>query len=220
MKAISDGLFSYFLYQNKADAEKDYAVLTILPRNAEVPNNFEVKEAGTGPAFHASHIIGALNALHLKGYSNMEKELNVLSDRYRSYTFSRRKHSNNMASGTTNIYIPASGREENNQIKQFALFGVNKVSGSRRILAPAEFSDDESRRSNPFNTATIHCGPQLNFVSSINAWREDNGFTTRESKYEDSFDRYVEPSIQGIKEKIYSRKIASENADQSWNRNG
>ena len=49
-----------------------------------------------------------------------------------------------MASGTTNIYIPAAGREENNQIKQFALFGVNKVSGSRRILAPAEFSDDES----------------------------------------------------------------------------
>ena len=115
MKAISDGLFSYFLNQNKADAEKDYAVLTILPRNTEVPNNFGVKEAGTGLEFRASHIIGALNALHLKGYSNMEKELTVISDHNRSYTFSRRKHSNNIASGTTNILIPAAVGEENNQ---------------------------------------------------------------------------------------------------------
>ena len=178
LKAISSGLFQYFLKQNHVDAEREFAIfrISIAGRAPDASPRLRctLKEVGKqGPERITGGIHCALNCLHLKGYTHYESQLKTTKD---TYTFSRRKHATT-DSEMTDVLIPndneTPAQERNDHIKQFALLitAENENGSARKILAPAEFNEDVSKRSNPLDTAVIRdSGP----------WLEDNEFVTCE----------------------------------------
>ena len=211
MKAISAGLFPYFLKQNDNNAEKEFATL----RAFKEPVVWKVNEVGKpGPERETAGFHCALNGLHLKGYTHHECQLKTVKD---TYTFSRRKHATMSSSGVTDIFIPNNdeneiGQERNGLVKQFAIDYVKEDDNEtdHLIFAPAEFHEDESIRSHPMNCATIRDpGPRL----------EDNGFVTREIAYEDIFRDHFKADLANgsdMKFSIFSRVIVNERGDESW----
>jgi len=216
MKAISSGLFQYFLTQNDVNAEKEFATIRYFKEavaGRDRPfNRYNLKEVGKpGPERKAADIHCALNCFHLKGYTHHESQLRTKE----SYTFSRRKHAiATMSSGATDIFIPNDNetsalQEGNNHVKQFAgVLRGREDDKIRAIGAPAEFHADESKRSNPLNTAFIN--------NPDPSWLEDNGFVNREDAYEEIFrDHYKAILSNDVKVSIFSRLI-KRNGDQSW----
>jgi len=216
MRAISAGLFPYFLEQNDNDAEKEFA--TVRVSKEDYPGldrpvlRFNLKEVGKpGPEQKSAGIHCALNCLHLKGYTHHESQLKTKE----SYSFSRRKHDITMSSGgVTDIFIPNDNgivvQERNGYIKQFAivLTAENEHRTTREIAAPAEFNEDESIRSNPLDTAAIN---------NTNLWLEDNEFVTRENEYEGIFrEHYKDFLADNKKVSIFSRVISKTRDDASW----
>lgn len=216
MKAISAGLFQYFLKQDDVNAEKDFAKFTIMYNSIEgVPRNFfSVKESGE-TLEQMSGLIGALNGLHQKGYTNYESQLHVSTDAKETFTSSRRKHSI-LRTDATDILIPDENErceEDKGKVKQFAMVMYkthdDMKGGQTTLIVPAEFNEDESERSNPFQATCI-------IETGTFTWLEDNGFTSREEEYEIIFQRYHQHAIN-IKDeacKILSRIVERDNGDQ------
>ena len=214
MKAISSGLFRYFLKQNNVDAEKEFATLRISKVAGRTPGapfrlRCTLKEVGKlGPEHLTSGLHCALNGLHLKGYTHHESQLKTKD----TYTYSRRKHDVATMSrgGVTDIFIPndneTSAQERN--VKQFACVLKDKHDTIQAIGAPSEFHQDESIRSNPLLNSNINePGP----------WLEDNGFVTREDAYEDIFREYIESSLSdNTTACMFSRVISKSRNDASW----
>ena len=143
-----------------------------------------------------------MNGLHHKGYTVHETQLDESTDVKDTFTFSRRRHSK-MSSDATDIFIhndeERNNHEENDKIKQYALYVLNRNNGSRRISAPAEFHEDESMRSNPFGYAKI---------TQCDKWLVNNGFVTREKDYEDLFQNYFNvANLSSVEWRIFSRRI-------------
>ena len=209
MKAISSGLFPYFLKPNEIDAEKEFATFRIKKSVPPGGGRYTLKEVGqSGPAHRTAGVHATLNGLHLKGYTHYESQLKTKD----TYTFSRRKHATT-DSEATDILIPndnASAQERNGHIKQFACVVKDKHDTIKGIVAPSEFDEDESRSSNPLNGAGIR-DPGL-------SWLEDNGFVTRENAYEDIFREHMKAALgnDNVKPSIFSRMIVNERGDESW----
>lgn len=226
MKAISSGLFPHFLKPNDA-AEKEFAIFRIskeapTPGTTMPRTTLKLKEVGKpGPEYEIGAVHGALNGLHLKGYTHYENKLRITKD---TYTFSRRKHEK-MGSGATDIFIPNNdeiGQERNGYVKQFAIAGAaeNEDRTARMIAAPAEFDEDESVRSDPLRIAVI--------MDPDPSWLEDNGFVNREDAYEDIFREHLSSMTNqalagaGIntavnaKLNIFSRLIKRNGGASSW----
>jgi len=216
MKAMSAGLFPLFLKQDDINAEKEFAILAItyrdiVARDRVGPLNrtrtWRVKEVGKPDAesqpYRTPSAPSALNGLHLKGYNVHETQLDESSDVKETFTFSRRKHSK-MSSNATEIFIPndeeRNNQEKNDKIKQYALYVLSKNNEDRRrIIAPAEFHEDESMRSNPFGYAKI---------TQCDKWLVNNGFMTREKDYEDLFQNYFNvANLSSVEWRIFSRRI-------------
>jgi len=215
LKAISSGLFPYFMKQDDVNAEKVLAAMTIFSPDDDFETfSISIHELGESDVEHgAACLIGALNGLHLKGYTVHETQLDT-SNRYEDIiTFSRRRHLF-MDSDATDIFIPSKdeiwNRTEHNSIKQFAMLLEETDSWNEITIAPAEFVQEGSReaKENPFNVAQFEGrGP----------WLKQNGFITREQGYEELFQGYIESLLshnfpRSRREafricRIYSRKI-------------
>ena len=223
MRAISSGLFQYFLKQNDVDAEKEFAMVRIISSEAPTPGAplrllYKLKEVGKSGTEHVIGAVhGALNGLHLKGYTHYENKLRTTKD---IYTFSKRKHET-MGSGATDIFIPNNdkrGQQRNNHVKQFAIVGTaeNENRAAKMIGAPAEFDEDESVRSDPLRIAVL--------MDPDPSWLEDNGFVTREDEYEDIFREHLSSfvvtatrdSSANAKLILFSRLIVNERGNESW----
>ena len=221
MKAITSGLFPHFLKPNDVDAEKEFATIRISKEASTTPGggpsmiSYIIKEVGKPSPGHSIngglHI--ALNGLHLNGYMHHENKLRTVRD---TYTFSRRKHATT-DSEATDILIPNDGvvgHERNGRVKQFAFDYVKEdveipgPSTFHSIHAPAEFCDDESKRSIPFlNVLIPNPGP----------WLEDNGFVTRENEYEGIFREHHKDFLaDNEKISIFTRMISKSRDDSSW----
>jgi len=183
MKAISSGLFQYFLKQNDVDAEKDYAVLSITDEG------YKLKEAGkSGPEHQTYGIYGALNGLHLKRYSYHESQLRTNE----TYTFSRRKHAT-MGSRATDIFIP-----NNNEI-----VGQERKSYVKQFVAVV---DHENENVAFRSIRYMHQNDAV--ITNPGSWLEDNGFVTREYGYERIFKEHFEKSLADKKISMFSRVIS------------
>jgi len=216
MKAVSSGLFPHFLKPNDINAEKEFATLRVA-RGAATPGDrrpiegYKLEEVGkSGPMHDTGGLVGALSGLHLKGYTHYERQLKTMKD---TYTFSRRKHAM-IDSEATDIFIPNNDeivdQERNNQVKQFAIVVVTAEAETlHTIFAPAEFHEDESRRSDPLNYADIRDpGP---------SWLENNGFVTHENEYEDIFRELFKANIgDDVKISIFSHVTSKRRDDASW----
>jgi len=217
MKAISSGLFKYFLKQNNIDAEKEFATVSCCKeahQDATPRLRCTLKEVGKpGQEHETAGLQGALNGLHLKGYTHYENQLKTMKE---TYTFSRRKHAI-MSSGATDIFVPNDEevvhQERSGYVKQFATVGTVEVENNMVMLifAPVEFHEDESRRSDPLDQTIIRDpGP----------WLEDNGFLTREDAYEDIFREHIkvleEDKAGEVKISIFSRVTSKVRDDEAW----
>ena len=202
MKAISAGLFPYFLKQDDINADKDYVILKNFDHedDPEPEGTVKIEEVGKeGPDLESSFNT-ALDWLHLKGYTYHEKQLDTCIISKETRTFSRRRHSA-LQSDAIDIFIPddsvKQNQEESGYVKQFALHVINRDTGNEGVSAPAEFREDESERSDPLIGA---------FITQFDNWLEKHGFMTREEEYEDLFRRYWEGNLEY---KIFSRMITS-----------
>ena len=215
MKAVSAGLFQYFLKQDDIYAEKDFAKFTIMYSSIEgVPRHFFVVKESGETLERISGPVGALNGLHQKGYTNYESQLHVSTDVKETFTSSRRKHSISRTDAT-DILIPDDNErceEDKRKIKQFAMVMYethdDMKGGQTTLILPAEFNEDESERSNPFQATCI-------IETGTFTWLEDNGFTSREEEYEIIFQRYLHDSGKAEVCKILSRMIERENGDNN-----
>ena len=209
MRAISAGLFQYFLKQNDIDAEKEFATLRIskeVVAGSDMPLvRYNLKEVGKpGPERSTCGHHCALNCLHLKGYKHYERQLKTKA----TYTFSRRKHIT-AGNGVTDIFIPNDDDvvdQRNGSVKQFASV-LKHEDMNEGIGAPAEFNEDESRRSNPFCSTCI--------IRDPGPWLEGNGFVTREDAYEDMFREHIEKA-EHLTVTLFSRVISKTRDEASW----
>jgi len=222
MKAISSGLFQYFLKQNDNNAEREFATLRLFKVAGTPTTPGErpsygwklMKEVGkSGPDRITVGLQCALNCLHLKGYTHYESQLKTKD----TYTFSRRKHVATVGSAVIDIFIPnddeALVQERNSHTKQFAtvIIDENENRTAKTICPPAEFHNDESKRSNPLEFIAIR-------IRNKRPWLEDNGFVTREDEYEDIFREHVRFMLADDKVKfsLFSRVISKRRDDASW----
>ncbi|KAL9187257.1 hypothetical protein ACHAXT_001360 [Thalassiosira profunda] len=188
--AISSGLFPLFLKRDDVHAEKEMAVLTIseLTHDNVQTQVITVDEAGqTGMEHGAMCLIGALNGMHLKGYTKREPQMDK-SNRYEEITvFSRRKHPTVPSGRATDIFIPGNDevneRREHCDVKQFAMLLEETDTWDENIIAPSEFSPHVDDQSDPFATCT--------FEGRSN-WMEIHGFIARETDYEIMFAPYAQ----------------------------
>ena len=214
--AISSGLFPLFLKRDDVHAEKEMAVLTVseLTHDNVQTQVITVDEAGqqTGMEHGAEYLIGALNGMHLRGYTKREPQMDK-SNRYEEITvFSRRKHPIVFSGRATDIFIPSDDevneRREHSTVKQFAMLLEETDTWEENIIAPSEFSPREDDKIDPFATCT--------FEGRSN-WLEIHGFITRETDYEIMFAPYAQSlSAQFYPEskkdsfrrcRMYSRRI-------------
>ena len=212
-KAISAGLFPHFVKQDDINADKDYAVLItsydpIGERAQIIIPTTSVKLVGEqAPEKKARGLAGALNGLHMKGYTFHEKQLDRFSNSRERFTFSRRRHFA-LRSEATGILVSNENNDDqrgSGYMKQFASYMMNGENGHDCVMVPVEFIEDESDpdRSNPFYGESIApCG----------TWLEDNGFIYREEEYEDLFHNYFNSSDCN---RIFSRMVVRDNWDQS-----
>ena len=219
-KAISSGLFPFFLKPNNISAEKDLAVFTIsTPIEYDInTHTYSVYEAGTDhQEEEAGGIIGALNGLYANGYTVHK----IQSDRANRFqmvmTFSRRRHSQlvQLASDSTSILTPSDEEEVHNRaesgyIKQFALLLEEKVNASEVTIGPD--IDNYSSTDNPSPYA-------ITILDGRGPWLEEHGFIEREEEYEELFAGYIKsllvhhfPEAEGHSNKhmmgrIFSRMV-------------
>jgi len=192
MKAISSGLFPYFLRPNDVDADKDYAVLSITDEG------YKLKEAGkSGPEHETYGIYGALNSLHLKRYTYHESQLRTNE----TYTFSRRKHATIDRSGATDIFIP-----NNNEI-----VGQERKSYVKQFVAVVDHENENVA----FRSIRYHRQNDA-VITNPGSWLEENGFVTREDEYERIFREHFEESLADKKISMFSRVISKSRDDASW----
>jgi len=213
MRAISSGLFQYFLKQNDIDEEKESATIRIS-KEVRTPGggprySYYLKEVGKpGSEHRTGGLHCALNCFHLKGYTHYERQLKTKD----TCTFSRRKHDiATMSSEATDVLIPndnkTSAQERNGHIIQFTCV-LKHEDMIKAILAPAEFNEVESYRSNPlYHTIIRDTGP----------WLEDNGFVTRADVLTDIFGDHVKALEEGkVKVCMFSRVMSKRRDDTSW----
>ena len=111
-KAISNGLFPFFLKQDDVNADKDYAVITVFLEDEVEPAVFVDKMNDTPiTSIDCGGIIGACNRLQAEGFTLPGRTLNVdaayTGDGLISYmSFSRRRHSAIRSGNATAIFIP------------------------------------------------------------------------------------------------------------------
>ena len=232
IRAISSGLFPYFLKPN-VDAKKDLAAMIIWRPDdndlrthtisiKEVKKQAEDDTNTSGNMELAGCLIGALNGLHLKGYTVHEHQLDK-SNRYEEImTYSRRRHHSRYYAGkqsdATDVFIPS--LEEEDQIcqndqytKQFAMLLEETDQWQEITLAPAALAPQGSGLSpedisDPFGVVRF---------DGRGSWLESNGFLTREEIYEGQFRGYIKSLLKFNFPKsrrdafrvcrIYSRKV-------------
>ena len=230
-KAISSGLYPYFLKRDDSNCEKDMAVMSVydfVPSEMFRPETIIITEAskdpiiveGRGdmlPSLYAGggNIIGALNWLHQNGYTTYEQQMSRAHDWGVQVTFSRRKH-NVMASNTVGILIPSEDEEQSNPVKQFALLIEDTIDDEYQLIVPAQFSEDPNVKEAEFGCKEIE--PHRDDEGRcVTGWLEKNGFITHEKTYDEVFSHCIEIIVQSyypeegkeeqLKGRLYSRNI-------------
>ena len=202
-KAISYGLFSFFLNQDNVNAEKDRAIMTVFGEQfGKVVSVNEIVDGTCGPSIVCGGIFGALNGLHATGYTSPGQNLkrNYTYNNRVFYSFSRRRHSAIRVGDATTILIPTEDeikKRRESSAKQFAVYTMNSEQATEWILAPAEFIrgdediiDEVNDISNPYAEALIthdqdpdeQNGDAPN--GGLYLWLERNKFTTAEKGHE------------------------------------
>jgi len=217
-KAISTGLFPYFLKRNEVDVDKDLASMEFSEQGPYISVTIADSNGGVtkSPAVEAGCLVGALNGLHLKGYTKRESQLETANACAYTMVFSCIRHSA-IASDARDIFIPAAHemkiQMEDSSTKQFAMLLENMQNADEVTIAPAEFSDDPQERENPFAVAIFRTRAPL---------LDNKCFDTREEGYEQLFKRYISETLDhylprrrgfGMRDetatqcRIFSRKI-------------
>jgi hypothetical protein len=203
LKAISNGLFPFFLKQDDVNADKDYAVITVdyeQPGEDEVFVDKIVSDASiTSIICGRGGIIGACNGLQADGFMSPGRTLNVDA----TYTgeelmsFSRRRHSSAILTGNaTAIFIPTHDEMDKrwaNSAKQFAVYVTNGIGNNVEdsvayIVAPAEFVgganetvNEVNNISNPYAEVIIRENLEEDGRDRLYYWLVKHNFTTPET---------------------------------------
>ncbi len=193
-KAISNGLFPFFLKQDDVNADKDYAVMTVYVEGGvfvdQIVNGTPSDGVSLGKYLG---IVGACNGLQADGFTSPGRTLNDDAE----YTgkvrmsFSRRRHSAIRTGNATAIFIPTHDEMDKrraNSAKQFAMCVTNAdEDSSAYIIAPAEFvsSANESVNevnnfSDPYSEATILENEEED-GDRFHHWLLTHNFTTPET---------------------------------------
>jgi len=229
-KAISTGLYPYFLKRDDSNCEKDMAVMTVTnfgTYNVFLPDTIQITEATKPPISiegrevispsldaGSGNIVGALNWLQLNGYTTHEQQLACYNDWGNQVTFSRRRH-NAMMSNTVGVLIPSESDQQPTPMKQFALFIEDTDEDTQKFIAPAEFSEDPNVREAEFGCKVIDPVRDDETGCLEKGWLERNGFITHEKTYDDIFPRCIKllvrtffPEDNGNQQgRLYSRNI-------------
>lgn len=132
----------------------------------------------------ANCLIGALNGLHLQGYTKHESQLETNNVCEYTKVFSRIRHSA-IASDARDIFIPTAHeikiQMRDSSTKQFAMLLEDQQYAEEITIAPAEFKDDPQERENPFAVAIFRSRASL---------LDSKCFDTREEGYEQLFKTY------------------------------
>jgi len=206
LRAISSGLYPYFLRPDDVNAEKDIAQLTLDPQGTlhklavqidevtKVPKP-PVEQCGDGS------IVEALNSLYARGYTMHEKQL--LSDRNQRgkiFSFSQRKHKTATSSLANDIFIlsedEAIHQQELNYTKQFALIIEDLViyDSYDVIVGPSEFKQlDPPPQEHRIRQIIDRDEPTCAILPNPDpGWLERNNFLKQEKEYEELFNDYIE----------------------------
>jgi hypothetical protein len=224
-KALSKGLFPFFLEQDDVNAEKDLAVMTVHTDDIQVVVR-EIKNGNLGPTIGCGDVFGALNGLHRNGYTSfgdpIERDLSF--NQRESISFYRRRHSTMRIGDATSIFIPPHDENEKrraNAAKQFAVYIMNEADHTAWIIAPAEFIrgadqevDEDNDISHPYSVATIE-------NEDFYFWLERHNFTIPEIGYlllgNKMFQKYINYLSRGLRVKceiqIYSRLSSVQNEE-------
>jgi len=203
-RAISTGLYPYFLKADDVYAEKDFAKLAVrgemtqqetfdvhtvsIDEVTKVPRP-PIERCGDGS------IIGALNLLHEKGYTYHEKQLSSSCELGKTFSFSQRKHNTAETSLANGIFIPSDDelmhRQERKYKKQFALVVEGDQAGGEVLIGPSELKLDPPPRM-PFPLDRPTCAVILNQTCG---WLERNQFLTQEKEYEELFNFHINEGL-------------------------
>ncbi len=224
LNAISSGLFPFFLTQNKFDAEKDLAVMTVYTDNMQVVVQ-EIVNNIPGPTIGCGGIFGALNGIHRNGFTSPGKHLrrDLTTSHRESISFSRRRHCAMRIGDATSIFIPPHDESRNKRAKQFAAWIMNEDERNVWIIAPGEYIhgadngvDEVNDISNPYIVATIQEADD----DDLYTWLERHNFTTSEPWILEYSNRtkmlhgeYINFLSRGLRTKctieIYSRTLSA-----------
>mmetsp|Transcript_4494 Transcript_4494/g.10080 ORF Transcript_4494/g.10080 Transcript_4494/m.10080 type:complete len:294 (+) Transcript_4494:290-1171(+) len=174
-EAIGAGLFPSFLAMDlESKCQYEVAEVAMVQGNALVAREFVGRE---GPIETQCGPLGAINGLCSKGYVRTGKD-EIIDDFDRGDRFPgvqlqylRRRKYIQLLPRTEHVFAPS---DEDRQVKstltrfQYACLIIHMGGQVDAILAPPEFSSDESVRSNPFGVAVIQPVPPC--------WAESNGF--------------------------------------------
>mmetsp|Transcript_4493 Transcript_4493/g.10078 ORF Transcript_4493/g.10078 Transcript_4493/m.10078 type:complete len:303 (+) Transcript_4493:290-1198(+) len=183
-EAIGAGLFPSFLAMNPpSKSQSEVAEIAMTPRpdggNTVVAREFVGRE---GPNETQCGPLSAVNGLCSKGYvpscSHVAYDYECRGDEARGDEYPevqllllRRRKYIQLLPRTEHVFAPS---DEDRQVKstltrfQYACLIIHMGGQVDAILAPPEFSSDESVRSNPFGVAVIQPVPPC--------WAESNGF--------------------------------------------
>ena len=240
-KAISNGLFHFFLRQDDVDADKDLAVVSVSCEHDyqvfvdKIVNDTPIPRIRCG----RGGIIGACNGLQadrflLSPYHKLDAAPLVYTGSV-LMLFSRRRHSVLRTGNATGIFIPTQDEVEKgrtNSPKQFAVYITQKTENDEdsiaSIIAPAEFIDgvDEAVNmvdhvSNPYAEASIQDQEDMVFMY----WLLIRNFTTPETwvlESEGGYDMFrrwfIKFHSQGFSEEcviqVFSRPLSSAHQEE------
>jgi hypothetical protein len=200
-KAISTGLFPYFLKADDVNAEKDIAKLfvsaattwnnTFDKRTVQIDEVTKVPKPPVELCGDES-IVGALNLLHSKGYTKYEEQLFSESQWGNNFSFSQKKHKTLPNSLANEIFVPsedeASRQQELNYTKQFAMLIEDCPEGDEVVIAAAEFKlDPPPDPPRPPRLLGSVDRPTCAVLPDPGGWLERNQFLTQEKEYEELF---------------------------------
>ena len=198
-KAISNGLFPFFLKQDDVNADKDYAVMTVFLEGGvfvhQIVNGTPIQDLVISGGVNLG-IFGACNGLQADGFTSPGHALND-DDEYTGkvrMSFSRRKHSAIRNGNATAIFIPTHDEMDKmraNSAKQFAVCITNADEDSAAyIIAPAEFGSANetvdvvnyysANISNPYSEAIIRLNEEED-RDKLYDWLLTHNFTTPET---------------------------------------